>query len=100
MAMTAIRTTRTFPMVSPFWLRLTFDMRGGRKWAKPACGRPLDGRVRPHSSHLHRGPVVPPQRLPKLLCKCDLEWMIDQWLDRFDEAHCVRQLGVTFKRFH
>ena len=20
---------------------LTFDMRGGRKWAKPACGRPL-----------------------------------------------------------
>ena len=25
---------------------LTFDMRGGRKWAKPACGRPLDGRVR------------------------------------------------------
>jgi len=27
---------------------LTFDMRGGRKWAKPACGRPLDGRVRPH----------------------------------------------------
>ena len=27
---------------------LTFDMRGGRKWAKPACGRPLDGRVRRH----------------------------------------------------
>ena len=26
---------------------LTFDMRGGRKWAKPACGRPLDGRVSP-----------------------------------------------------
>src|SRR6266480_5401078 len=26
---------------------LTFDMRGGRKWAKPACGRALDGRVRP-----------------------------------------------------
>jgi hypothetical protein len=26
---------------------LTFDMRGGRKWAKPACGRPFDGRVRP-----------------------------------------------------
>ena len=26
--------------------RLTFDMRGGRKWAKPACGRPLDGGVR------------------------------------------------------
>src|SRR5207247_7146948 len=25
---------------------LSFDMRGGRKWAKPACGRPLDGRVR------------------------------------------------------
>src|SRR5438874_725678 len=22
---------------------LTFDMRGGRKWARPACGRPLDG---------------------------------------------------------
>src|SRR5438552_18632566 len=22
-------------------------MRGGRKWAKPACGRPLDGRVSP-----------------------------------------------------
>ena len=29
--------------------RLTFDMRGGRKWAKPACGRPLDGRVRRHA---------------------------------------------------
>jgi hypothetical protein len=27
--------------------RLTFDMRGGRKQAKPDCGRPLDGRVRP-----------------------------------------------------
>jgi len=27
--------------------RLTFDMRGGRQWAKPAVGRPLDGRVRP-----------------------------------------------------
>ena len=26
----------------------TFDMSGGRKWAKPACGRPLDGRVRRH----------------------------------------------------
>ena len=25
---------------------LTFDMRGGRKQAKPDCGRPLDGRVR------------------------------------------------------
>src|SRR5437870_11971919 len=25
---------------------LTFDVRGGRKWAKPACGRPLDGGVR------------------------------------------------------
>ena len=25
---------------------LTFDMRGGRKQAKLACGRPLDGRVR------------------------------------------------------
>ena len=23
-------------------------MSGSRKWAKPACGRPLDGRVRPH----------------------------------------------------
>jgi hypothetical protein len=21
---------------------LTFEVRGGRKWAKPACGRPLD----------------------------------------------------------
>jgi plasmid maintenance system killer protein len=28
--------------------RLTFDMRGGRKQAKPAGGRPLDGRVRRH----------------------------------------------------
>jgi hypothetical protein len=28
--------------------RLTFDVRGGHKWAKPACGRPLDGGVRPH----------------------------------------------------
>ena len=25
---------------------LTFDMRGGRKHAKLACGRPLDGGVR------------------------------------------------------
>jgi hypothetical protein len=35
---------------------LTFDMRGGRKWAKPACGRPLDGRVRPqfHTGHCGR----------------------------------------------
>src|SRR5438105_12088429 len=32
---------------------LTFDMRGGRKQAKPDCGRPLDGRV----SHL--APVAP-----------------------------------------
>ena len=35
---------------------LTFDMRGGRKWAKPACGRPLDGRVRRRvlrSTHSH-----------------------------------------------
>src|SRR5881392_826095 len=29
---------------------LTFDMRGGRKQAKPDCGRPLDGRV---SRHCH-----------------------------------------------
>lgn len=29
--------------------RLTFDMSGGCKWAKPACRRTLDGRVRPHS---------------------------------------------------
>ena len=36
---------------------LTFDMRGGRKWAKPACGRPLDGRVRRTSSAPNlRGP--------------------------------------------
>src|SRR5213592_3652109 len=28
--------------------RLTFDMSGGTKWAKPALGRPLDGGVRPH----------------------------------------------------
>ncbi len=28
---------------------LTFDMRGGRKQAKLACGRPLDGRVRAHA---------------------------------------------------
>ena len=27
---------------------LTFEMRGGRKQAKPDCGRPLDGRVRAH----------------------------------------------------
>jgi hypothetical protein len=25
-------------------------MRGGLKWAKPACGRPLDGRVSPHAA--------------------------------------------------
>ena len=34
---------------------LTFDMRGGRKWAKPACGRPLDGRVRPHWASVGEG---------------------------------------------
>ena len=33
---------------------LTFDMRGGRKWAKPACGRPLDGRVRALFDDMHR----------------------------------------------
>jgi hypothetical protein len=35
-------------------------MRGGRKWAKPACGRPLDGRVRAlfHEMPL---PLLPPQ---------------------------------------
>jgi hypothetical protein len=27
---------------------LTFDMRGGRRQAKPDVGRPLDGRVRLH----------------------------------------------------
>jgi len=26
---------------------LTFDMSGSRKWAKPACDCPFDGRVRP-----------------------------------------------------
>ena len=35
-------------VTAPAARALTFDMRGGRKWAKPACGRPLDGRVRPH----------------------------------------------------
>jgi len=30
---------------SQHW-HLTFDMRGGRQQAKPAVGRPLDGRVR------------------------------------------------------
>jgi hypothetical protein len=29
-------------------------MRGGRKQAKPDCGRPLDGRVRPLGGALHR----------------------------------------------
>jgi len=33
--------------------RLTFDMRGGRKQAKLACGRPLDGRVRRQSRGEH-----------------------------------------------
>jgi hypothetical protein len=28
-------------------------MRGGRKWAKPACGRPLDGRVRARHFRRH-----------------------------------------------
>ena len=31
--------------------RLTFDMRGGRKQAKLACGRPLDGRVSRREAH-------------------------------------------------
>jgi hypothetical protein len=30
----------------PAALGLTFDVRGDRKWAQPACGRPLDGGVR------------------------------------------------------
>src|SRR5438034_4773315 len=34
---------------------LTFDMRGGRKQAKLACGRPLDGRVRPMLHACARG---------------------------------------------
>src|SRR3981189_2940426 len=35
------------PKVGSSWWScgLTFHMSGGRKWAKPACGRPLDGRV-------------------------------------------------------
>ena len=32
--------------------RLTFDVRGGRKWAKPACERPLDGGVRRQVRHM------------------------------------------------
>jgi hypothetical protein len=35
----------TWPVLHMIRRGLTFDMRGGRKWAKPACGRPLDGRV-------------------------------------------------------
>jgi hypothetical protein len=31
-----------------FFTASTFDMRGGRKQVKLACGRPLDGRVRRH----------------------------------------------------
>ena len=38
--------------------RLTFDMRGGRKWAKPACGRPLDGRVRHLAEKRHIRPCA------------------------------------------
>src|SRR2546427_11917665 len=39
--------------------RLTFDMRGGRKQAKLACGRPLDGRVRLHSrQHGEKWPLA------------------------------------------
>src|SRR5688572_3575435 len=34
-------------VTSTTWRALTFEVRGGRKWAKPACGRPLDRRVRP-----------------------------------------------------
>jgi len=30
---------------------LTFDTRGGRRQAKPACGRSRDGRVRPWAMH-------------------------------------------------
>src|SRR2546426_5067139 len=38
---------------------LTFDMRGGRKQAKLACGRPLDGRVRLHSrQHGEKWPLA------------------------------------------
>lgn len=27
--------------------RSSFDLEGGRKWVKPACGGPLDGGVKP-----------------------------------------------------
>jgi len=35
------------------YMSLTLDLSGGTKLAKPALARPLEGRVRPHSSHAH-----------------------------------------------
>jgi len=40
------------------------------------------------------------RRLPKFLCKCDLEWVVKQRLDGFNEAYGMRQLRVPFKRGH
>src|SRR5215212_2832140 len=44
--------------------RPTFDMRGGRKEAKPACGCPLDGRVRPLLQDALPSPWEGPEDLP------------------------------------
>jgi len=38
---------QTMPKRAPAFAGLTFDMSGSRKWAKPACDCPFDGRVRP-----------------------------------------------------
>lgn len=41
------KSMRSITASSPH-IKLTFDMSGGRKWAKLACGRPLDGKVGRH----------------------------------------------------
>ena len=43
------RTTVPITFVTAVFGRLTFDMRGMRRWAKPAGACPLDGRVRPRA---------------------------------------------------
>ena len=43
---THVMLTDMYTSISDAFMCITFDVRGGRKWAKPACGRPLDGGVR------------------------------------------------------
>ena len=44
---TDAETKQTLVVRQELFAPLTFDVRGGGKWTKPACGRPLDESVRP-----------------------------------------------------